>query len=379
MPVLLAAPDKFRGTITARQAAAAIAAAGSTRGWDVRQVPLSDGGEGFLDALGGLGGTRRQVEVEGPLGTAVTAQWLQVGRLAVIEMAQASGLVLAGGAPGNDPWSATTRGTGELIVAAARQLRQPTPPAHPVPPDRSAGPAGGQGDRPMVVVGLGGSATTDGGRGALDVIEEAGGLGDVELVGACDVSVGFVEAARRFGPQKGADAGLIVKLEGRLEKVAGEYRRLYGVNVLTAPGAGAAGGFGGAILALGGSLRSGYTVVTELLAFPEALGASRAVVTGEGSLDASSLMGKVVGSVLEDASARNIPVLIVAGRADNDAVAGAEAAGARVVSLSEEFGEERALADTAACVTRAVRDALWVADGPAATFPATDPFGHSPQ
>ncbi len=370
MPTLLAAPDKFRGTITAAQAAEAIAAAGSARGWNVRQVPLSDGGEGFLDALGSLGGTRRQLEVEGPLGAPVTAQWLQVGNLAVIEMAQASGLLLAGGAQGNDPWSATTRGTGELIVAAARQLRQEPSPSDALPSSGSGGRVGAGRHRPTVVVGLGGSATTDGGCGALDVIEEAGGLGGVELVGACDVSVGFLEAARRFGPQKGADPDLVVKLEGRLEQVAGEYLRRYGVDVLTAPGAGAAGGFGGAVLALRGSLRSGFTAVSELLAFTEALDASRAVVTGEGALDASSLMGKVVGSVLTDASARNIPVLIIAGRADREAVEGAEAAGARVVSLSEEYGEERALTDTAACVTRAVRDALSLADSPDRPFAA---------
>ena len=368
MPTLLAAPDKFRGTVTAAQAAEAIAAAGSARGWNVRQLPLSDGGEGLLDALGGLGGTRRQTEVEGPLGAPVTAEWLQVGNLAVIEMAQASGLMLAGGARGNDPWSATTRGTGELIVAAAKQVRREPSPPDPLLSPGTGGWAGARPHRPTVVVGLGGSATTDGGRGALDVIEEAGGLGGVELVGACDVSVGFIEAARRFGPQKGADPDLVVKLEGRLEQVAEEYRRRYGVDVLTAPGAGAAGGFGAAVLALRGSLRSGYTAVSELLAFPEALGASRAVVTGEGWLDASSLMGKVVGSVVADASARNVPVLIIAGRADRDAVAGAEAAGARVVSLSEEYGEERALTDTAACVTRAVRDTLSPAESSGRPF-----------
>ena len=149
MPTLLAAPDKFRGTITAAQAAEAIAAAGSARGWKVRQVPLSDGGEGFLDALSSLGGTRRQVEVEGPLGAPVTAQWLQVGNLAVIEMAQASGLMLAGGAQGNDAWSATTRGTGELIVAAARQLRREPSPSDALPsPGLAPAPAPAAGSAP---------------------------------------------------------------------------------------------------------------------------------------------------------------------------------------------------------------------------------------
>lgn len=200
--------------------------------------------------------------------------------------------------------------------------------------------------------------------GALEVIEEAGGLGPVDLVGACDVSVGFVEAASRFGPQKGADPGQVAALQRRLEGVADQYRRAYGVDVLTVPGAGAAGGFGGAIVALGGRLRSGYAVVSELVALPAALRASRTVVTGEGALDASSLMGKVVGSVVSDASAGGIPVLVIAGRADDEAVRAAETAGARVVSLSDAYGEERALNDTAGCIALAVRDTLPAAEPP---------------
>ena len=132
-----------------------------------------------------------------------------------------------------------------------------------------------------IVVGLGGSATTDGGAGALEVIEAAGGLGDVELVGACDVDVGFVEAATRFGPQKGAGPDQIAELEARLESMARRYEDTYGVDVRSVEGAGAAGGFGGAIVALGGRLRSGYEVVADLLGLAELMRESRLVVTGE--------------------------------------------------------------------------------------------------
>ena len=203
MPAILAAPDKFRGTVTARQVAASVSRGASPLGWSVRELPLSDGGEGLLDALAGLGGTLESVEVAGPLGDPVEAVWLRIGNLAVVEMAQASGLALVGGAEGNDALRATTRGTGQLITAAAHAL---------------AADSGG-----TIVVGLGGSATTDGGLGALEVIEAAGGLGSVELVGACDVGVGFIEAAARFGPQKGATPDQVVELEARLEAVARRY------------------------------------------------------------------------------------------------------------------------------------------------------------
>ena len=346
MPLLLAAPDKFRGTVTAGQVAASVSRGASPFGWSVHQLPLSDGGEGLLDALAGLGGTMDSVEVEGPLGDPVDPVWLTIGDLAVVEMAQASGLALVGGAEGNDAMRATTRGTGQLIMAAAHALES-------------------QGRAATIVVGLGGSATTDGGLGALEVIEEAGGLGRVELVGACDVGVGFVEAATRFGPQKGATPGQVAELEVRLEAVARRYEDAYGVDVRSFDGAGAAGGFGGAIAALGGRLRSGYEVVTELLGFGDLLRRSQLVVTGEGALDATSLMGKVVGSVLADASGAGVPVLVIAGRASTETVAEVERTGATVVSLSERFGTERALADTARCIEEAVVEYLAADDRPA--------------
>ncbi len=354
MALVLAAPDKFRGTATAAEAAAAMARGASSLGWATRQIPLADGGEGLIEALESLGGEREEVEVEGPLGRPVTAVWLRIGTVAVVEMAQASGLLLAGGAEGNDPLGASTRGTGQLIVAAARSLVE----AH-----RSAtasegyGPAGATAPG-TVVVGLGGSATTDGGWGALSAIEEAGGLGGVDLVAACDVDVGFVEAAPRFGPQKGADEAQVALLGERLDGLARRYRHRYGIDVRSVAGAGAAGGLGGAIVALGGRLRSGYDVVSELLGFGDALRASRVVVTGEGAFDDTSLLGKVVGSVLRDASSAGVPVVIIAGRVSAGAAASARGSGATVVSLTDRFGPERALGDTIRCIEEAVEECL---------------------
>jgi len=347
---LLAAPDKFRGTVTAQEAAEAMARGASSLGWSTRQIPLADGGEGLIEALGPAGGERSEVEVEGPLGSPVTAAWLRIGSVAVVEMAQASGLLLAGGAEGNDPLRASTRGTGQLVVAAARSLID----AH-----RSAAASGGdrgQGEDTVgtVVVGLGGSATTDGGWGALSVIEEAGGLGGVALVGACDVDVGFVEAAPRFGPQKGADDAQVVALSERLDSLATRYRDRYGIDVRSVAGTGAAGGLGGAIVALGGRLRSGFEVVSELVGFDDALPASRVVVTGEGAFDDTSLLGKVVGSVLRDASSAGVPVVIIAGVVSDGAAASARESGAVVVSLTERFGRERALGDTGRCIEEAL-------------------------
>jgi len=332
-PVLLAAPDKFRGTATAHEVAAAIARGAEPLGWSVQQLPLADGGEGMLDVLDVLGGERQWAEVHDPLGAPVRAEVLRVGSLAIVEMAQASGLALVGGAEGNDPVGASSRGTGELIVAAARLPAVTT-----------------------VVVGLGGSATTDGGAGALAAVEAGGGIDGVELIGACDVTTGFVDAAEQFGPQKGASREQVAWLGDRLRRLARRYEAEYGVSVDGIERSGAAGGMGGAIAVLGGRLRSGYEVVAELLGLRAALGACRMVVTGEGALDASSLTGKVVGSVLGDAAGLPVPVpvLVVAGRTTPEARDAAAVLGAAVVSLSEQFGGDRSVGDTSGCIEEAV-------------------------
>ena len=225
-PSVLAAPDAFKGTVTAPAVAAAIAAGARRAGWGCDRCPLSDGGEGFAHVLAaqrssgaGAGpGTWHETPVTGPLGDAVVAAWWMADGVAVVESAAASGLPLAGGAQGNDPMRASTRGTGELLVAAA-----------------SAGAR-------RVLVGVGGSATTDGGAGALEAIEAAGGMAGTEVVVACDVRTRFVEAAEQFGPQKGATPAQVTELRDRLKSLAVQLRERYGVDVTALPGAGAAGG-----------------------------------------------------------------------------------------------------------------------------------------
>ena len=165
---ILAAVDKFRGTATAAEVAAAISRAAETTGHTCDPCPVSDGGEGWLEAFGG---PNRHTVVTGPLGDPVNAPWRITGVTAVIEMAQASGLLLAGGAEGNDPMGASTTGTGELIDAALD--------------------AGAK----RIIVGLGGSATTDGGFGAIRAIRAKQRLRGVELLVACDVRTYFTDAA----------------------------------------------------------------------------------------------------------------------------------------------------------------------------------------
>ncbi|HEX4778881.1 MAG TPA: glycerate kinase [Acidimicrobiia bacterium] len=274
MSVALACPDKFRGTLTASEAAQRIAAGLRTAGFEeVRALPLADGGEGTLDTLlAARGGSRRPARVSGPLGEPVDAQWaLLPDGTAVIEMARASGLALVDGR--NDPLRATTRGTGELVAAAAR--------------------AGAR----RIVVGVGGSATTDGGLGAVEALGWS--LAGLDVVVACDVHTSFVDAARVFGPQKGASDAQVALLTRRLERVAQQYVDRTGTDVLALDGSGAAGGLAGGLAAIGARLEPGFDVVARVAGFEDALADADAVVTGEGKLDATSFDGKVVGGVLE--------------------------------------------------------------------------------
>ncbi|HWE68906.1 MAG TPA: glycerate kinase [Acidimicrobiales bacterium] len=346
MPVVVAAPDKFRGSATAVEVAGAVARAASRSGWSVIESPLSDGGEGLLEVVRRPGDQLETTEVTGPLGTPVRATWLLGSDRCVIEMARASGLTLAGGPDRNRPMEATTRGTGQLLVAAARALAATGNPSHSEEPP------------PTIIVGIGGSATTDGGLGALEAIEEAGGLGRVELIGACDVLVGFLDAARVFGPQKGATPPQVAELVERLDRLADQYQTRFGVEVRDVPGAGATGGVGGAVVALGGRLETGYRLVAGLVGLGRSLHQADLVITGEGALDATSFAGKVVGGVLGDASAIGVPALVFAGRATTEAIDLAQEYGAQVVSLSDRFGEARSLGDTVHCVEEAVTQAL---------------------
>jgi glycerate kinase len=200
-----------------------------------------------------------------------------------------------------------------------------------------------------VIVGVGGSATTDGGLGAVRAIFPPARLRGVELLVACDVRTPFVDAAEVFGPQKGATPAQVELLRRRLERLAQIYLEEYGVDVRAIPGAGAAGGLAGGLAALGAELISGFELVateTELL---DVLEGADLVVTGEGFLDTQSFEGKVVGGVIELASSVDVPVVVVAGEVFEDASEDIDA-----ISLVEQFGRERALGDTIACIEEAV-------------------------
>ena len=251
--------------------ARALAEGARRAGWECRELPLADGGEGTLEVLGGA---NRSSTVTGPLGTPVEAGWRLEGGDAVVEMARASGLALV---EHNDPVRATTLGTGQLIAAALA--------------------AGAE----RIVVAVGGSATTDGGLGAVEALGWKPFRVQVEV--ACDVRTPFLEAARVFGPQKGADPGQVEALSKRLADLAARYRDELGVDVTALPGAGAAGGLAGGLAALGAQLRPGFQLVAERAGLVEALGDVDLVLTGEGRLDATSFAGKVVGGVLELAAA----------------------------------------------------------------------------
>jgi glycerate kinase len=334
---VVAAPHKFRGTASAREVAAAVARAVLAVGGTCDEAPVADGGEGTLDVLGG---TPRRSTVRGPLGDPVAAEWrMQGDGTAVVEMARASGLALVGGAEGNDPLRASTAGTGELIAAAL-----------------DAGAS-------RVVVGAGGSASTDGGLAALTALNPRRRLhAGVELLVACDVETLFVDAAEVFAPQKGATPAQVALLRRRLERLAQIYLRDYGVDVRDEPGSGAAGGLAGGLAAAGAVLVPGFELVADALSLAERMTGADLVVTGEGLLDAESFEGSAVGGVVELALAAGVPVLVVAGDV-LDAEVPELPASVRLVSLVARFGLERAVAEVGACVEEVVESAIRGAGG----------------
>lgn len=327
MPHLLVAPDKFRGTATAGEVASAIAESARALGWTADLAPVSDGGEGFCAVLGGR---RRPQRVRGPLGDPVDSAWFDLGdRTAAIEAATACGLVLAGGPEHNDPVRATTAGVGELIAAAVKaEMRR-------------------------VLVGVGGSATTDGGWGALEVLEPHSRLSGIDITVGCDVSTRFTRAAEVFAPQKGASPSQVDLLTRRLERLAQVYRDDFGVDVEAIEGSGAAGGLAGGLAALGASLVSGFEVVAERIDLVARMETADLVITGEGYLDEESFNGKAVGGVAAMASEVGVPVVVVAGDADASVETPAE-----VRTLVGAAGRDRAMSDTLAVVAEVVSTAL---------------------
>lgn len=329
---VVAAPDKFRGMATAGEVAAAVARAVVGAGGTCDAAPVADGGEGTLEVLGG---SVRRSTVRGPLGDPVDAEWrMHADGTAVVEMARASGLSLVGGPAGNDPLRASTAGTGELIAAAL-----------------DAGAT-------RVVVGAGGSASTDGGLAALTALKPRRRLhAGVEVVVACDVETLFVDAAEVFAPQKGATPAQVALLRRRLERLAQVYVQDYGADVRDELGSGAAGGLAGGLAAAGAVLVPGFDLVADALSLAERVAGADLVVTGEWSLDAESFDGQAVGGVVELAVAAGVPALVVAGEVLEAELPELPAA-VRVVSLVARFGRDRALADLAGCVEEVVRTEL---------------------
>jgi glycerate kinase len=253
-------------------------------GVDAVELPVADGGEGTMDALlDALGGERRTAKVSDSLGRPVKAEFgLLPDGTGVVETAEASGLRLV--AEGKrDAWLASTRGTGELIAAAAR--------------------AGAR----KVILGVGGSATTDGGAGALEAL---GGV-EVELDVVCDVQTPWEDAPRVFGPQKGADPETVARLEHRLDELADSAPR----DPRGVPMTGCAGGLSGGLWAFRGArLLPGASYVLDAVGFDERLRKAAFVVTGEGALDEQTLAGKVVAEVAERCRAASVPCHAVVGK-----------------------------------------------------------------
>jgi glycerate kinase len=293
----LLCPASLKGVLSARAAAAALAAGLLREGAEPVELPVADGGEGTADVLErSLGGEWRSARVSDPLGRPIVARWLVLpdGR-AVIEAAAAIGLPLLRPAE-RDPLRASSRGFGELLRAAL-DVRPSS-----------------------LLVGIGGVATVDGGAGMREVVVELACPATV----LCDVRTTLGDAARVFGPQKGASPDDVVELERRLRE------RDELTPYASLPGAGAAGGLGAALAALGAELVAGAPAVLDLLDFDRALSGCELVVTGEGRVDETTSAGKAPGEVAHRAAAAGVRCVVFGGSVD------APIEGAETVALPGE-------------------------------------------
>ena len=367
MRVLLA-PDGFGGTLSPASAARALADgwAAAAPGDELDLAPLSDGGPGLLDVLAAAlpGTVRSPVVVEDPLARPVEAAVLLAGTTAYVEAASACGLHLLDDGE-RDPKATTTYGVGQLVAAAL---------------DLGA---------ERIVVGLGGSATNDGGAGLLaalgvsrldasgerlapggaalrDVARLVGRpdprLAGVELVAATDVDaplLGLLGASNTYGPQKGASREDVALLDGALTRWADVLEAHLGVAVRDTPGAGAAGGLGAALLAVGARREPGIALVQRLVGLPDRVAAADLVVTGEGTFDFSSLTGKVVSGVAALAAEHAVPCLVLAGAVRvgrrEAAAAGIEATYSLVEAVGVQAALTRPAQELAALAARVAR------------------------
>jgi glycerate kinase len=294
MPRVLVAPDSFKGTFAAVAVAEAIGRGIRRAGMEVDLCPVADGGEGTMDVvLASLGGRVVPAPAHDPLGRELRAPFALLGKdgtQALVDTAAASGLALLS-TDELDPWQASTYGTGELIVAAIA--------------------AGAH----EVMIAVGGSATVDGGQGALQAIGERGGVGSARLVILCDVETPWERCAEIYGPQKGADPEMVRRLASRLDAYARELPR----DPRQRPMTGGAGGLSGGLWAgAGADLRPGAPYVLDVLGFDARLRDADAVVVGEGRLDAQSVMGKIVGEIAARASTAGVPLHAIVGTSKID-------------------------------------------------------------
>ena len=288
---VLVAPDSFKGTLSAIEVATAIGRGLEQGGRPVDLCPIADGGEGTLDTLvAALGAQLRAATAHDPLGRELQARFAVSGSEAFVETAAASGLHLV--APDErDAFAASSTGTGELILAAATQGAR------------------------SVYLGVGGSATTDGGAGAIRAIERGGGLRGSRLIVLCDVRTPFEDAARVFAPQKGATGDDIRRLTARLNALARRLDR----DPRGVPLTGAAGGLSGGLwAAFGAELVPGASFVLDAIGFDARMRAAHAVVTGEGKLDRQSLAGKAVSEVATRARQAGVPCHAIVGTNELD-------------------------------------------------------------
>ncbi len=322
---IIVAPNSFKGSLSASQAAAAIARGvrAALPDAEVVEIPVADGGEGTVEALvSARHGTYRSVEVEGPLGDSVQAAYglINDGRTGVVELASASGLTLIP-TDKRDPRKTSTYGFGQLLEAAREQRVE------------------------AIIAGIGGSATNDGGAGMaqalgyrlldatgrdlprggaelarLERIEGAAfdaGWRSIRVMVACDVTnplTGLRGASFVYGPQKGADEKAVRELDQALGHLAEIIERDLGNRVADVPGAGAAGGAGAGLIAfLDARLVPGAPLVVDASGFDQALPGARLVITGEGRVDGQTAFGKAPGEVAKRARAAGIPTLLVAG------------------------------------------------------------------
>jgi glycerate 2-kinase len=284
---ILLAPDSFKGSFLAAEVASAMGSGIREAGAVPDALPIGDGGEGTMDALvAALGGEYRAAIVSDPLGRPVRARYavLLEGE-AIVEAAEASGLARLS-VDERDAWRASTRGTGELIAAAAA--------------------AGAQ----EVLVTVGGSATTDGGAGALEALDEAEARPRLRVL--CDVRTPWEDCARVFGPQKGADPATVARLERRLDELARRAPR----DPRGVPMTGCAGGLSGGLWAFrGAALLPGAAFVLDAVEFDERVRRADLVLTGEGSLDEQTLSGKAVAEVAARCARLRVPCHAIVGRA----------------------------------------------------------------